>query len=632
MPEPSSRRAGPWVALAVVAVLWLVALAQTLAWGAGELAWVGRAQRTALLNTAVWMVGLPLGTVVIGVGVAHGLARWRVGRLLAAAMAVPAGLTLAVVAVAWRMLFAFRPSGRSQVGPVNAVVDAVGLEPVAWLTKEPLLNTLLLCLAGVWVLSGLAVSFLVGAIRRVPESSYLAARDAGAGEWATLWRVVVPSIRVPVVAVAVAAMVVAVATYDIVQVATGGRFGTEVLATESVAWSFVADEPTRGSALALVVVAATLGLVGLVWLWRRRRGPLVAVQPVPRYRAEGRRARHSRAADDEGTTARRGRWGRFVWRSVAGLCALCWVLPAVGLFVTALRTPDAAASTGWWSVATDRTFTLDNVRTVLDSGMWDGIVDSLLVALPVALVAALVAAVASGAPAEARRATGSSWVLLAAAPVVAIVVPAFEWAEAIGVEDSVVATWVVQLVVLAPVAVLVASAARASGANSGASGVGAAALVAFLLAWNDQLVSTVLLDGANGTTPSTVRLAELVAERGEELHLLAAAALVTAAVPLVVLLAGRSLIVGAVVGRGELVEDEPGSAPDGVAGVDVEEVEPLGVDGERGVVAEPDAGSGLELGDAHGGAGGGDLVEGVGVAGDRRGRVDGEVDEDLRPE
>ena len=59
-----------------------------------------------------------------------------------------------MVAVAWRALFAFRPSGRSQTGLVNEVVTTIGASPVAWLTQEPLVNTVVLAAALVWVAAG----------------------------------------------------------------------------------------------------------------------------------------------------------------------------------------------------------------------------------------------------------------------------------------------------------------------------------------------------------------------------------------------------------------------------------------------------------------------------------------------
>ena len=636
MPQ-QGRRVAPLLVLAGVAVVWLVALAVTVAWEVGDLRWVLRSQTSTLVNSGVWLVGLPLGTVVMGVGLAHVLARWRGGGVLAALMLIPSGLTFAVVAVAWRAAFAFRPSGRGQVGVVNAVVDAAGVEPVAWLTQEPVVNTVILCVAGVWALTGIAVAVLVGAMRRIPRDLLDVASDHGAGEWGLLVRIVLPAIRVPLVAVAVASAFIAIATYDIVRVATGGHFGTQVLATESIDQSFVRGDVSRGSALAVVMVLLTLAVMGLLHVWGRRREDFSVVTAVPRHRAEGRAARHSRSEGHDGdghgdgnarTSTRRGRPARLFGRLVVLGVVAVWLVPVVGLVVTALRPAEAAESSGWWTVVSDPELTLDNLRVVLDEGMWSGLLDSIAIALPVACITGALALVVTRSGPEMRRATTASWVLLAAAPVVAIMVPMFDAAEAVGLDDSLIATWVVHVVVLTPLAVLVATAATSRSSDLGRRvGAFAGAVAVFLVAWNDQVVATVFLDGAQGTTPATVRLADMVSARGEELHLVAAAAVLTALVPVVVLLGSRGLLLRSLVGSGP-----SDSVPDGEAGVEVEEVEPFGVDRERGAVAESDAGAGLQLGDAHGGAGGKDLVEGVRVAGGGGDSVDAEVDEDLGTE
>lgn len=622
MPQ-QGRRSVPLVVLGVVALVWLVALAVTLAWGAAELNWLAR-QTSTFLHTAIWVVGLPVGTVVVSVLVAHGLARWRPGAVLAGLMLVPSGLTLAVVAVAWRFAFAFRPSGRSQVGVVNAVVDGVGVEPVAWLTQEPLVNTVVLTTAGIWALTGVAVLILRGAMVRVPSELVDVARANGAGESRLLLRVIIPSIRVPLIFVAAACMCLAVATYDIVQAATGGRFGTEVLATGSVDRTFVADQAGRGASLALAMVVVVVVVMAALLLWRRRGGEMGVVTPIPRYRAEGREGRHS-AKDPDGTSSPPRRVGRVVWRLIAMVVVGVWMVPLVGLVLTAFRPAGEVEASGWWTALSDPELTLDNMRTVLDGGMFSGIVDSLAIALPVAVIAGGLALLAERAGPELRRATTATWVLLAAAPVVAVLGPLYELAAAVGVEDSVVAVWVVHVVSLTPLAVLVAVVAsrqRPSRTMSHGAAAATGGLVAFLLAWNDLVVATVFLDGSDGMTPATVRLVTLVAQSGEELHLVAAAAVATAAVPTLVLLGGGLLLSRALLG----------SVPDGGAGLDVEEVEPLGVHREDGVATQTDARAGLESSDAHGGAGGRDLVEGVGVSDAGGGGVDGEVDEDLRTE
>lgn len=623
MRDRGGRTLAPALVLGATGVLLVVAVVATVVWSLGALRWAS-SQTSVLANAGVWFVGLTVGTVVLSLFLAHVLARLRGGGALAALLLIPSGLTLSVVAVAWRFAFAFRPSGRGQLGIVNAVVDTAGVAPVAWLTQQPLVNTVVLTAAGVWALTGLAVAVLLAAIRRIPPDRMDVAVGSGAGEWTLLRRVVLPSIALPLVGVTAAVALVAIRMYDIVQVATGARFGTAVAATESFDRSFVVDQTARGSAMALVMLAGSLVVVALVAWWRVRRGPEAdVVEPVPRHRAEGRSGRHSSTVDDA-DTASGGRVGRVVARVVAVMIVLVWMVPALGVAITAVRPGDLAESSGWWTVLQDPVLTVENLRTVLADGMWSGVVASLLLGVTVASVAVLIARLTAPSLAARRTATWV-WVVLATIPASAILLPAHDLLDLVGMESTLPAGWLAHLLLAVPVAVLVVAAGSRPAGPGAPAALAAAGLVVFLLVWGDLLVSTTFLAGSS-SAPATVRLAGLVGQRGEEQHLVAAAAVVTMVVPLVVLLAARSLLLRALVG------DAAASAPDRRAGVGVEEVEPVGVDGEGGVLAEADRGVGVELGDAHGGVGVADLVEGVGVAGDRGRGIDREVDEDLGPE
>jgi alpha-glucoside transport system permease protein len=300
------------------------------------------------------------------------------------------------------------------------------------------------------------------------------------------------------------------------------------------------------------------------------------------------------------------------------------MVPAVGVALTSVRPAHLTESSGWWTIVQDPALTLDNLRTVLDTGMWSGLMVSSGLALTVAVVAVVVAWLAAPAP---PRPLAWAWVLLAAVPASVLLLPAHDVLDLVGLEGNVGGAWLVQLLLAVPVAVLVVAAGtRQAGHGSAAPALSSAGIIVFLLVWADLLVSTTFLAGS-GSAPATVRLAELVGQRGEEQHLVAAAAVATMVVPVVVLLSARRLLLGCLVG------DPVGrSAPDRSTGVGIEEVQPIGVHGQGGVLSEADAGVGVELGDAHGGAGLTDLIEGVGVTGDRGGRVDGEVDEHLGPE
>src|SRR5690606_30303984 len=144
----------------------------------------------------------------------------------------------------------------------------------------------------------------------------------------------------------------------------------------------------QGAALALALLVGSWILVVAAAAWRRRRGG-PAVSPVPPHRAEGRKGRHSAAADVDTGAPVGLRPGRLLWRITAVATVVAWLVPALGVVVTALRPSADAESSGWWTFVRDPSVDLSSVRTVLGEGMWSGVAISAASAIAVAVVSAL---------------------------------------------------------------------------------------------------------------------------------------------------------------------------------------------------------------------------------------------------
>lgn len=231
--------------------------------GAG-LRWVvgSAAGREALVNTvavavAVSVLSVLAAAVVLAVAFVN-----RAERLVTTVVLVPTAMSLVAVGVVWRLLLAYRPAGVEQPGLVNAGVSALGLAPVAWLTQAPA-NLLAIVAALVWAHTALALLVLGAALSRVPPALLDAARIDGASEPQVLWRVVLPSIRGSAVAAVVTLGALSLQVFDVVQVMTGGAFGTGVLTTELVEQAFRGGELARGAGLgtALAVLVAPLAVL-----------------------------------------------------------------------------------------------------------------------------------------------------------------------------------------------------------------------------------------------------------------------------------------------------------------------------------------------------------------------------------
>ena len=99
--------------------------------------------------------------------------------------------------------------------------------------------------------------------------------------------------------------------------------------------------------------------------------------------------------------SRQSRAGWFVKITMGFLC-LIWVIPTFGLLVTSFRDPEAANTSGWWTVFASplkaTQWTLQNYSSVLFEGqtpMGISFVNSLAVALPATIIPIMIAAFAA---------------------------------------------------------------------------------------------------------------------------------------------------------------------------------------------------------------------------------------------
>ena len=80
------------------------------------------------------------------------------------------------------------------------------------------------------------------------------------------------------------------------------------------------------------------------------------------------------------------------------LCVL-WLVPTIGIIVTSFRTPDAALSSGWWTVITSpldfTQWTISNYRDAWDAGMGNSFLNSFAVVLPATIIPIMIAAFAA---------------------------------------------------------------------------------------------------------------------------------------------------------------------------------------------------------------------------------------------
>ncbi|MGE3856151.1 MAG: carbohydrate ABC transporter permease [Dehalococcoidia bacterium] len=231
----------------------------------------------ALLNTALWIV-LFTGTIVpLGLVLAVLSGRVRYEAVAKSAVFIPMAISFVAASVIWRFMLEFNPA----IGTVNAAVTSLGGEPTAWLQNTgapqawataigpdrigpPLqLNNLVLIGVGVWMWTGFAMVVLSAGLNGIPAELLEAARVDGANEWQIFSRITVPLLRPVLVVVSTTLLINALKVFDLVWVMTGGRFQTDVVATQFFKMAFNNQNFGVGSALAVILLLAVVPLMSV---------------------------------------------------------------------------------------------------------------------------------------------------------------------------------------------------------------------------------------------------------------------------------------------------------------------------------------------------------------------------------
>ena len=207
---------------------------------------------TAFRNNLLWILLMVSGTVATGLLIAVLADRVRYERLAKAVIFLPMAISFVGAGVIWKFVYDYG-SGQVQIGLLNAVLKAVGAQPVSWLT-QPGLNNLALIVVGIWMWTGFCMTILAAALKGVPTEILEAARVDGATEWSVFWRIIVPVIM-PTIAVVITTMIINVLKiFDIVYVMTGGNYGTEVIANRMYLEMYNTLNTGRATAIAVVLI------------------------------------------------------------------------------------------------------------------------------------------------------------------------------------------------------------------------------------------------------------------------------------------------------------------------------------------------------------------------------------------
>jgi alpha-glucoside transport system permease protein len=290
----------------------------------------------------------------------------------------------------------------------------------------------------------------------------------------------------------------------------------------------------------------------------------------------------------------RGGWSV---RIIVLVIVLLWLIPTLGVLVTSFRTAEAANDTGWWTAIAHLfdtgEWTLGNYREALDTGGFsNAFLNSLAVTIPATVIPITIAAFAAYAFSwmefRGRYVMFVAVVGLLVVPLQMALIPILRFysgGAAIGdaqifpdldLNGTFLGIWLAHTAFGLPLAVYllrnfigtlpssIIESARVDGADHftifwrlvvplSVPALAAFAIFQFLWVWNDLLVARIFLGGTDDTRVLTLALNELNGARGQDWHLLTAAAFISMLLPLAVFFAlqryfVRGLTAGAVKG------------------------------------------------------------------------------------
>ncbi|MET7693941.1 sugar ABC transporter permease [Streptomyces sp. NPDC005483] len=225
----------------------------------------------ALWHTAVFTAVCLLFQYAIGLALAVFFHQnFRLSATLRALFLVPWLLPLIVSASTWSWML------NSDSGIVNAVLHAVGIGPVNWLTS-PSWSLASVIIANIWIGVPFNLVVLYSGLQSIPASLYEAAALDGANAWQRFWRITFPLLR-PVSAITLLlGLVYTLKVFDIIWIMTKG--GPADSSTTFATWSYqlgfgnLLPAFGPGAAVGNLLVVAAL-VFGLIYLKVQRKQAL----------------------------------------------------------------------------------------------------------------------------------------------------------------------------------------------------------------------------------------------------------------------------------------------------------------------------------------------------------------------
>jgi alpha-glucoside transport system permease protein len=220
--------------------------------------------RQTLLNTLLWIIIVPVVTIILGLGVATLADRLgaRGEKLTKTIIFLPMAISAVGAGTIWKFIYAANPKSQPQIGLQNAIVTKFGADPINWLQLSNFkVNSLLLMVILLWGQVGFAMVLLSAAIKSVPVDTLEAARIDGANEREVFTRVIVPQIWPTVITVFITVTIGVMKIFDIVYVMTDGNFNTNVVGVDFYNQLFNYNNAGYAAAIVVMLMIAVIPIM-----------------------------------------------------------------------------------------------------------------------------------------------------------------------------------------------------------------------------------------------------------------------------------------------------------------------------------------------------------------------------------
>lgn len=213
----------------------------------------------ALRNSLIWLVVLTALTVGLGLLIALLVDRVRYETVAKSVIFVPLAISMVAASVIWQFMYDYQTPPEPQVGTLNAVREAVGWSPIAWIqVSEGALNTILLVVVMAWMWTGFCMVILSAALKGINPELLEAARVDGASERQVFRGITLPLLAPTIAVVTTTMIITALKAFDIVYVMTSGNYDTQVVAYQMIKQLYDFGQPGRASAIAVILLLAII--------------------------------------------------------------------------------------------------------------------------------------------------------------------------------------------------------------------------------------------------------------------------------------------------------------------------------------------------------------------------------------